>query len=60
MRRDQQVLGRFAVLVRDAVTRLAARVFRRATVRSLGAGRSGRGDISERADELLAGLFRGR
>lgn len=45
-----------AELVREAV---AVYVSRRRRVRrpsSIGAGRSGRGDLSERAEDLLAGL----
>jgi predicted transcriptional regulator len=54
-------LGRTpAALVREAVAEFARSHDRRRNVRSLGAGRSGRGDISERAEELLAGLPRGR
>ncbi|HEX9564938.1 MAG TPA: ribbon-helix-helix protein, CopG family [Gemmatimonadaceae bacterium] len=44
-----------ADLVREAV---AVYVARRSTMRpsSIGVGRSGRGDLAERAEELLAGL----
>jgi len=53
-------LGRTpAALVRAAVAEFARSYGRRKKVRSLGAGRSGRGDISERAEELLVGLPRG-
>jgi hypothetical protein len=37
-----------------------ARGHYRQTARSLGFGRSGRGDLSERVEELLIGLPRGR
>ncbi len=47
-----------AALVREAVAEFALRHGRRAIPRSLGAGRSGRGDLSERAEELLKGLGR--
>jgi hypothetical protein len=45
-----------AALVREAVAEYAARERPRRVPRSLGAGRSRSGDISERAEELLAGL----
>lgn len=48
-----------AALVRDAVAEYARRHGRRKTPRSLGAGRSGRGDLSERVEELLEGMGRG-
>jgi hypothetical protein len=52
-------LGRApAALVREAVAEFARRHGRQKKVRSLGAGRSGRGDISERAEQLLANLPR--
>jgi hypothetical protein len=47
-----------AALVREAVAEFARRHGRRKKVRSVGAGRSGRGDVSERAEQLLAGLSR--
>ncbi len=47
-----------AELVREAVALYAARESRRRRPRSLGAGRSGRRDLSERAEELLGGLGR--
>ena len=49
-----------AELVRDAVSQYARRHRRRLRPRSLGAGRSGRGDLSDRAEELLKGMGRGR
>lgn len=45
-----------AELVREAVAEYAARHARREKPRSLGAGRSARGDLSRRAEELLEGL----
>ena len=45
-----------AALVREAVAEYAAREKPRRAPRSLGAGRSRTGDISERAEELLSGL----
>jgi Ribbon-helix-helix domain len=47
-----------AALVREAVSEFAKKHGRRRKLRSLGAGRSGRGDVAERAEELLAGLPR--
>jgi hypothetical protein len=50
-----------AELVREAVAEYTARhAPRRRLPRSLGAGRSRRGDIAERAEALLAGLGRRR
>ena len=49
-----------AELVREAVAEYTARHGPRAKPRSLGVGRSGRGDLSERAEELLTGLGRER
>jgi predicted transcriptional regulator len=49
-----------AALVREAVAEFAKAHGRRTKARSVGAGRSGRGDISERAEELLSGLSRDR
>jgi hypothetical protein len=49
-------LGRTAAsLVREAVAEFVRRRGRPRNVQSLGAGRSGRHDLSERAEELLAG-----
>lgn len=45
-----------AALIREAVAEYGRRHASRALPRSLGAGRSGLGDLSERAEELLAGL----
>ncbi len=45
-----------ASLVREAVAEYADRHEATALPRSLGAGRSGLGDLSERAEELLTGL----
>jgi hypothetical protein len=45
-----------AQLVREAVAEYAARHAGRQRPRSLGAARSRRGDLSERAEELLSGL----
>lgn len=47
-----------AELVREAVAEYAARRAGSKRPRSLAAGRSGRGDLSERADEFLAGMGR--
>lgn len=47
-----------AELVREAVAEYAARRGARRLPRCLGAGRSGRGDVSERADDLLKGMGR--
>jgi hypothetical protein len=49
-----------AALVREAIAAYARRHGPRRKPRSLGAGRSGRGDLSERADELLTGMGRTR
>jgi predicted transcriptional regulator len=49
-----------AQLVRDAIAEFARRHGRRARPRSLGIARSGRRDLSERTEELLAGMGRGR
>ncbi len=52
-----QAEGRSAAeLVREAVSEYARRQPGRPRPRSLGAGHSGRGDLSERAEELLAGM----
>lgn len=45
-----------AQLVRDAVAQYARSGRGRVKPRSLGAGRSGRGNLSERAEELLRGM----
>jgi hypothetical protein len=44
--------------LRKAVAELVAREAKARRPRSLGAGRSGRGDLSERAEELLKGMGR--
>lgn len=49
-----------AELVREAVAQYAARETPRRRPRSLGLGQSRRGDISDRAEELLAGLGKRR
>src|SRR2546429_6595551 len=49
-----------AELVREAVAEYARRHAPGARPKSLGAGRSGRGDVAERAEELLRGLGRRR
>lgn len=49
-----------AELVREAVTDYARRHAGPARPRSLGIGRSRRGDVAERAEELLRGLGRRR
>ena len=45
-----------AALIREAVAEYGRRHEDRCLPRSLGAGRSGLGDLAERAEELLAGL----
>lgn len=45
-----------AELIREAIANYARQFGRRSRPRSVGAGRSGRGDLSERADELLRGI----
>jgi predicted transcriptional regulator len=45
-----------AEVVREAVAQYAARAAVRALPASVGAGSSGRRDLSERAEELLAGF----
>jgi len=45
-----------AELVREAVAEYASRHAKRPKPRSIGLGRSGRGDVGERAEELLAGM----
>jgi hypothetical protein len=47
-----------AELVREAVAEYAARHGRRRRPKSLGIGRSGRGDLGRRAEELLEGIGR--
>lgn len=49
-----------AQLVREAVAAYVARHERRRVARSVGAFRSGRRDLSERAEELLAGMGRSK
>jgi predicted transcriptional regulator len=45
-----------AALVREAVAEFARKHGRRRKILSLGAGHSGRGDVAERAEELLKGM----
>jgi hypothetical protein len=47
-----------AELVREAVAQYAQRRGAKGLPRSLGAGRSGRGDLSEKVDLLLKGMGR--
>lgn len=47
-----------AELIREAVAEYAGRRAAGGLPRSLGAAHSGRGDLSERAEDLLAGLGR--
>jgi predicted transcriptional regulator len=49
-----------AELLREAVAEYAQRHAPARLPRSLGAGRSGRGDLSERAEQLLHGMGRRR
>src|ERR1700722_3758066 len=49
-----------AELVREAVTEYAARRRPLRRPKSLGAGHSRKGDVAERAEELLAGMGRSR
>ena len=49
-----------AELVREAVVQYARRNAAARRPRSVGAGRSGHGTLSERAEDLLAGLGRSR
>lgn len=49
-----------AEVVREAVAEYARRHAPRRKARSVGAFRSGKGTLSERADELLAGMGRSR
>ena len=47
-----------AALVRDAVAEFAERYGKKKRPRSLGAGRSGRRDLAEKAEDLLSGFGR--
>ena len=47
-----------AALVRDAIAEFADRHGKRKRPRSIGIGRSGRRDLSEKAEKLLAGFGR--
>jgi predicted transcriptional regulator len=49
-----------ASLVRQAVAEFAARYGKKLKSRSLGSGHSGRGDLSEKAEELLKGIGKPR
>ncbi len=49
-----------ALLVREAIAQYVARPAGVAAPASLGIGRSGGGDVSERAESLLAGMGRKR
>jgi hypothetical protein len=49
-----------AALIREAVSQYAARRLPRRPSKSVGVGRSGRKDLSDRAEELLAGFGRAR
>jgi len=49
-----------AEVVREAVAEYARRHARRRKARSVGAFRSGKGDLSTRAEELLSGMGRSR
>jgi predicted transcriptional regulator len=49
-----------AELVREAVAEYAERKRPRRRPKSIGAGRSRRGDVAERAEELLVGMGRAR
>jgi len=49
-----------AELVREAVAEYVSRRRQAARPASIGAGHSGRGDLSERAEWLLGGMGRGR
>jgi len=49
-----------ALLVREAIAEYVARARGLAGPASIGVGRSGRGDVSERAESLLAGMGRKR
>jgi hypothetical protein len=56
----QQQGRKTAELVREAVSEYAKAHTSTRKPRSLGAGRSGRGDVSERADKLLEGMGRSK
>ena len=57
LQRLARVQGRpAAALVREAVTEYARRHTATALPRSLGIGRSGRGNLSEKAETLLRGM----
>ena len=45
-----------AELLREAITEYARRHGKRPKPKSVGLGHSGRGDVSERAEELLSGM----
>jgi hypothetical protein len=45
-----------AALIREAVAEYARRHGKKRLPKSIGAGRSGRGDLSERFDEMLKGF----
>jgi hypothetical protein len=49
-----------AAVIRTAVAEYARRHARKAKPRSVGIGRSGRNDLSERAERLLTGFGRSR
>ena len=49
-----------ASLVRQAVAEFAARYGKKPKSRSLGSGHSGRGDLSEKTEELLKGIGKPR
>ena len=49
-----------ASLVRQAVAEFAERYGKKARPRSIGSGHSGRGDLSEKAEELLKGIGKPR
>jgi predicted transcriptional regulator len=49
-----------AHLLREAVAEYTARQRPRQKARSIGAGDSGRGDLSERAEDLLSGMGLGQ
>ena len=56
----QQQGRKTAELVREAVAEYAKAHASSRKPRSLGAGRSGRGDVGERADKLLKGMGRSK
>jgi hypothetical protein len=59
LKRIAQKEGRVtAELVREAIAEYTSKRTRRRTPRSLGAGTSKRGDLSERAEDLLKGMGR--